>query len=123
MRVFRVTRILSFLTAIVYNALYITSAGVWYDYIYIVTDKSNYNLPIILVNMLLGYNLILHSSVVVVNLVIIVKELSLNVFSVEGKKRKNEEDVFLNTDDLKEAENDINPMTYVDEIEDVINKK
>ena len=107
---------MSFLTAIFYNFFYILSAIEWYDQIYIVSDKSNYDFVTIMINMLLGYNLILHSSVVLVNFVIILKEFSLNFFSVEGKKRENEEDVFLNTEDLKEAEMDINPVTYVDDV-------
>lgn len=100
MRAYRVTRILSFLTAIFYNFFYILSAIEWYDQIYLVSDKSNYDFVTIMINMLLGYNLILHSSVAIVNFAIILKEFSLNFFSVEGKKRKNEEDVYLNTRDL-----------------------
>lgn len=104
MRAFRVTRILSFLTAIFYNFFYFLSALEWYDQIWLVTDKSNYDFVTIMINMVLGYNLVLHWTVVVVNFGIIVKEISLNFFSVEGKKRSNEEDVYLNTGDLQEAE-------------------
>lgn len=67
-------------------------------------------------NMLLGYNMILHSSIIPVNLVIILKEISLNFFSVSGKKRKNEAAPYLNTKDLEETEKDINPVTYVDDV-------
>jgi hypothetical protein len=40
LRAFRVTRILSFLSAIVYNIVYFISFLEWYDQIWLVTDKS-----------------------------------------------------------------------------------
>ena len=116
LRAIRVTRILSFLSAIAYNAFFIVSALEWYDQIYIVTDKSQYDFVTIMSNMLLGYNMILHSSIIPVNLVIILKEISLNFYSVSGKKRENEAAAFLNMGDLKEAEKDVNPVTYVDDV-------
>ena len=90
LRAFRVTRILSFFSAIVYTFVYFLSAFEWYDQIWLVTDKSTYDFVTIISNMLLGYNLILHSSIIPVNIAIIVKEISLNFFSVSGKGRHNE---------------------------------
>lgn len=116
LRAFRVTRMLSFLSAIIYTIVYFISFLEWYDQIWLVTDKSNYDFVTIMVNMLLGYHLVLHSSIIPVNIAIIVKELSLNIFSVSGKKRENEAATYLNMDDLKEAEKDINPVTYVDDV-------
>ena len=60
--------------------------------------------------------MILHSSIIPVNLTIILKEISLNFFSVSGKKRSNEAATYLNTADLQEAEKDLNPVKYVDDI-------
>jgi hypothetical protein len=116
LRAFRVTRLLSFFSAIVYNIVYIISALEWYDQIYLVTDKSAYDFGMIMVNMLLGYNLILHCSIIPINFAIIVKEISLNFISFSGgKKRENEAAPYLNESDLEEAEKDINPVHYVDE--------
>lgn len=116
LRAFRVTRILSFMSAIAYNIVYFLSALEWYDQIWLVTDKSAYDFVTIMVNMLLGYNLILHCSIIPVNFAIIFKEISLNFFSVSGKKRKNEAATYLNMSDLQEAEKDVNPVTYVDDV-------
>jgi len=87
LRAFRVTRILSFFSAIAYNIVYFISALEWYDQIWLVTDKSAYDFVTIMVNMLLGYHLVLHVSIIPVNFAIIFKEISLNFFSVSGKKR------------------------------------
>ena len=116
LRAFRVTRILSFISAIAYNAFYLLCALEWYDQFYFVTDITQYTYLTIMVNMLLGYNMILHSSIIPVNFAIIAKEISLNFFSVSGKKRENEAATYLNTGDLSEAEKDINPVTYVDDV-------
>lgn len=115
LRAFRVTRLLSFFSAIFYNIVYIISALEWYDQIYLVTDKSAYDFGMIMVNMLLGYNLILHWSIIPINFAIIVKEISLNFFSFSGARRENEAAPYLNEGDLEEAEKDINPLHYVDE--------
>lgn len=115
LRAFRVTRLLSFFSAIIYNIVFIISALEWYDQIYLVTDKSAYDFGMIMVNMLLGYNLILHCSIIPINFAIIVKEISLNFFSFSGARRENEAAPYLNEGDLEEAEKDINPLHYVDE--------
>ena len=66
--------------------------------------------------MILGYNMILHCTIIPVNLAIIFKEISLNFFSFSGKGRDNEANSYLNMGDLEEAEKDIDPLTYVDDV-------
>lgn len=109
LRAFRVTRILSFFTAIIYNTLYLLSAFEWWDMIYAVADKSNYDFVTVMINMLLGYNLVLHISVVPVNFAIILKEISLYFVDVGGKKRDNEESRYLDSNDIYYAERDLSP--------------
>jgi len=70
--------------------------------------------------MFLGYNLVLHSSVIPINLVIIVKELTLNFFSLIDDRNPGESAQYLSTDDIKYAEDDtvwaLNPFTWIDAI-------
>ena len=85
----------------------------WWDMIYEVADKSSYDLVTILINMLLGYNIVLHSSIVPVNVVIIIKEISLYFISAGGKKRDNEESRYLDANDIDLAERDLSPVYWI----------
>jgi len=113
-RAFRVARMMTFVSACLYNFVYLISFFEWYDQIYIVTDKSQYDFVTIFTNMMIGYNMVLHSSVVVVNLGIIIKEISLFFFNVSGKKRASDESRSLSGKDLTYFEKDVNPVTWVD---------
>lgn len=111
LRAFRVSRMFSVTSAILYNFLFLLSFFEWYDQLYIVTDKSQYDFVTIFTNMMIGYNMVLHGSVVVVNVGIILKEISLFFFNVSGKKRSSEESRSLSTKDLEAAEKEANPVT------------
>ena len=80
LRTFRGTRFWSFTFAILYNIVYLINIFEWYDMLYIVTDKSTYDFATIFINMCLGYNIVLHSTVIPINTFIITKELSMHWF-------------------------------------------
>jgi len=118
-RAFRVTRMIGFASAIVYNIMFLLSFFEWWDQLYIVTDKSQYDFVTIFINMILGYNIWLHGSIIPINLIIIIKEISLNYFTVlDESDGRNETNVALNGKDLQYAEKDVehyaDPFTYVD---------
>lgn len=119
LRAFRVTRVLSYFSAIFYTFFYILSALEWYDMLYIVADKSQYNFVTIFINMFLGYNLVLHSSVIPINLVILIKETTLNFFQFfDAEDRAGQTSTYLSYRDIGYAENDflwfLNPFTWID---------
>ena len=120
LRAFRITRLWAFFSAIIYTLFYFASAFEWYDMLYIVTDKSQYDFVTIFVNMFLGYNLVLHSSVIPINIAIIIKELTLNFFSLIDDRNPGESPEYLSTDDIGYVEEDtawaLNPFTWLDAI-------
>ena len=77
LRAFRFTRLVSFFTAIGYNFLYLLSLFEWWGIIYEYSDKTSFEVPLIFIYMMLGYNAVLHITIIPVNLMIILKELSL----------------------------------------------
>lgn len=80
LRTFRGSRFWSAVAAIVYNIVYLVNVFEWYDMLYIVMDKSQYDFVTIFVNMCLGYNIVLHSTVIPINIFIIAKEISMHWF-------------------------------------------
>ena len=80
MDAFVVVRVFAVALAIVYNVLYFLGLFEWLDMLYLVTDKSAYDFVTVYINMLLGYNIVLHSTVIPVTLFIIIKEVSLLFF-------------------------------------------
>ena len=70
--------------------------------------------------MFLGYNLVLHSSIIPINIVIIFKELTLNFFSLIDNREQGESASYLSTNDISYAEDDmlwlINPFSWIDKI-------
>ncbi len=77
---FKIARSLSILLGTIYTVLYLAQLYEWYDMLYIVTDKSQYDLGTIFLNMCLGYNLVLHSTIIPTNIFIILKEFSMEYF-------------------------------------------
>ena len=80
LRTFRTTRFWSFVFATVYNLVFFTLALEWWDMLYVVNDKSSYDFVDIFINMCLGYNIVLHFTIIPVNTFIIVKEISMEYF-------------------------------------------
>ena len=80
LRTFRGSRFWSAIAAILYTTVYIANLFEWYDMLYIVNDKSSYDFVTIFINMCLGYNIVLHFSVIPINVFIVMKELSMHWF-------------------------------------------
>lgn len=79
LRAFRGTRIMNVCFSFLYTVIYLLLVLEWFLMIY-VYDATNYDLSDLLFNMLLGYNMLLHSSVIPINLVIMIKEVSMEFF-------------------------------------------
>uniref|UniRef100_A0A7S3CUK7 Uncharacterized protein n=1 Tax=Strombidium rassoulzadegani TaxID=1082188 RepID=A0A7S3CUK7_9SPIT len=110
---FRVTRYYSFLMAIVYTVVFGIAGADWYYQLYLISQKNGYDFVTIFGNMVLAYNLIVHWSIIPVNLIIIIKELSMQQFTfLTGANYA------LNSKDTKYAREDLdwflNPFTWID---------
>ena len=77
---FRFFRFWSFVAAIVYNIVFVLMGFEWWDMLYLTGDKSHYDFFEIFINMFLGYNIILHFTIIPVNSFIILKETSMEFF-------------------------------------------
>ena len=80
LRTFRGSRFWSGMAAIAYTVVYLANLFEWYDMLYIVKDKSTYDFVTIFINMCLGYNIVLHSTIIPINLFIVTKEISMHFF-------------------------------------------
>lgn len=74
MKHFKLVRFTSMVAAHVYNAIYLISLFKWFSMIFW-EDNSKATFMKLLVNMNIGYNLILHWSIIPINLAIISKEI------------------------------------------------
>jgi len=74
MKHFKAVRFISMVLAHVYNFIYLISLFKWVSMIWL-EDNSKATFMKLLVNMNIGYNLILHWSIVPINLAIIFKEI------------------------------------------------
>lgn len=77
---FRVFRFWSFVFAVTYNFIFIAMGMEWWDMLYITSDKTKYDFVDIFINMCLGYNIVLHFSILPINFFIIGKEISMEYF-------------------------------------------
>jgi hypothetical protein len=91
-RAFRITRFVSIWSGVLYIVVYFIAMFEWYDMLYLVTDKTTYDFVTIIVNMVLGYNLVLHVPILPVLVFIIFKEATMEFFQ------------FLNPDGGKETD-------------------
>ena len=80
LRTFRVTRFWSFILATTYTFVFAVTALEWWDMLYIVNDKTKYDFVDIFINMCLGYNIILHFTIIPICLFIVIKEISMEYF-------------------------------------------
>lgn len=74
MKHFKAVRFISMVSAYTYNLIYLGSLFKWFSMIWL-EDHSKATIMTLLVNMNLGYNLILHWSIIPINLAIIWKEI------------------------------------------------
>ena len=118
MRSFKTLRFFATLFAALYIFLYLCGAFEWYNMLYFVTDKENFDFMTVYVNMLLGYNILLHWSVIPVCLFIILKEISMEFFQFLNPEAGKDDDVVsLNSNDWDTTIWDllwfINPFTWL----------
>mmetsp|Transcript_35909 Transcript_35909/g.55134 ORF Transcript_35909/g.55134 Transcript_35909/m.55134 type:complete len:325 (-) Transcript_35909:60-1034(-) len=116
---FRVLRLFSVVLSVIYTVLFIISIVEWYSQLYIVMDKSKYDFFTVYVNMMIGYNAIIHWSILPVNIFIIIKEISMEFFTfLTGSNYA------LGSKDLDYAGKDVvsavNPLTWIDKIWELI---
>jgi hypothetical protein len=81
-------RFLSMVAANTYNILFALGLFKWISMIWW-EDNSNANIMTLLVNMNIGYNLIVHWSIVPVNIAIVLKEASMEVVQMASNKAGN----------------------------------
>ena len=74
------TRFVGTIAAGAYIFLYCAGAVEWYNMLFLVGDKENYDFMTVYVNMLLGYNMIMHWSVLPICLFVVLKEISMRFF-------------------------------------------
>jgi len=79
-RNYKVTRLFAAIFGFLYIWSYMVTVFEWYDMLYLVVDKTNYDFMTVYINMLLGYNIILHSSVIPICLFLVIKEISMEFF-------------------------------------------
>jgi len=84
MRQFLLERWMSVFTAWIYNIIYFSFLGAWLWQLFDMTDTELEEVGSfdVLLNMFFIYNCILHSSIVLINAGIIVKEISLEFFEM-----------------------------------------
>ena len=115
MRTFRITRLVSLISAILYTIIQASSIYEWYDEVYMTTDKKNYDAMTVFWDMYLAYTVILHCSILPINLFIIIKEFTLEFFQFLVT---DDENIAINLMDLYYTFDNlfywINPLTYLD---------
>jgi len=114
MQAFRQTRSDAVLAAWVYVVLFVIGAVEWYNQLYLISDKSSYDIGTVYINMLLGYNMVLHFEIVPVCLFIIIKEISMEFFEFLAPKKSEA----LTTNDFETSGENLlwflNPFTWLD---------
>lgn len=81
MRMFKVGRYFGCFNAALYNIIYFAMSFEWASMLYI-SDDSKASTADIFINMMLGYNIVMHAPIVPLNVFIIAKEITLQFFSV-----------------------------------------
>lgn len=77
---FHGTRLVTGMFCILYNFIFFIMFLEWYDMLYIINDKSDYDFFTIYLNMFLAYNIAMNWPQTVVNFLILFKELSIEWF-------------------------------------------
>ena len=84
-------RFLSMVSASTYNILFLLGVLKWVSMIWW-EDNSNANIMTLLVNMNIGYNLIVHCSIVPINTFVVLKEISMEFIQMASNKAGNSDD-------------------------------
>ena len=116
---FHLTRLSVLSFGYFYNLVFYFCIFEWYDMLYLITDKTSYDFFTVYVNMLLGFHIVLHFPTVILNNMIMFKEITMEFFQFLNPKAGTQEDeVSLGVKDLKTAEEDFvwaaNPFTWID---------
>jgi hypothetical protein len=77
---FKVVRLMSLWAAVMFNISYFWMVFEWWEMLYLVGDKSSYDFITVFLNCLLGYNIVMHWSIIPINNFIIAKEISMEFF-------------------------------------------
>lgn len=77
---FHVSRFFINMFALFYNTIFIIGIFVWFDELYLITDKSDYDIFTVYFNMFLGYNIAIHFPVIFINIFVIIKEITMEIF-------------------------------------------
>ena len=116
----RIIRLLFFAGAVIYNTIYTYFI---FEYFNITewTEKKDYNAMQMGVAMYMVYNLILHSGNVIINLFVILKEISLEFFQLlRDDAGTKSDDISIGFFDIERMFRDIwrmiDPATYIDGI-------
>jgi hypothetical protein len=80
MRMFKIGRYFGCFNAAVYNVIYFGLTFGWISELYI-QDDSKASSADMFINMMLGYNIVMHAPIIPLNVFIIVKEITLQFFS------------------------------------------
>ena len=100
LRTFRGFRFWSGISAVVYTFAYFVAVFDWYDMLYIIDDKSEYDFVTIFINMFLGFNIVLHVTAIPINFFIIAKEISMHWFQfLRGDAGSETDDISLGWSD------------------------
>lgn len=118
LRSFRVWRVISVIIGLLYIVGFVILAFEWADMLYIVEDKENYDFGTLYLNMILGYNIVMHWSVIPILLFSITKEITMEWFQFLNPDAGSEDDqVSLSTKDAEQTGEDIlwfiNPLTWI----------
>ena len=101
--------------AMLYNLIFLGFFVDFYLLLY-VYDKSDYGFGYVLESMFFGYNLVLHFPIVIVNLIVIFKEFSLEFLQMSQKRHGQNDNLALGIAEWFELLNDaswvVNPVNY-----------
>lgn len=85
MRHFKFFRLISLVSALVYNFFFFASL-VDFILLLFVYDKETFDIFYLMEAMFFGYNIVLHFPITIVNNVIVLKEISLELFQMSAKR-------------------------------------
>jgi hypothetical protein len=119
LRLMKELRVLSFLSACIYNLIYLIALFIWVHQVWFTEDESTFTASSLLVSLLLAYNLLMHFPILPINFMIIFKEIEIEKFQLLHDDAGSENDtVSLGYSDEERTLTDflwfIDPFTYSD---------
>ena len=121
LRAFRATRYFAVINSVLYIWFYLIVVLIWVDQLYVVTDKESYDFMTVYVNMLLGYDMVIHAANIPVCFFIILKEISMEFFQFLNPQAGSENDkISMGMQDEEIVEKDfvyyINPANWFNDM-------